>query len=712
MRNIVFVFLSFFYGSILSSQTLRFEHPTNKTKFLRGTILDLIQDKQGLIWVATTDGLGKYDGKKVVEYRNTRGDSTSLSNNYIADIYEDSKSRIWVATINGLNCYLPESDSFVQYFNYGGDDFEAENYGTSVIEDQKGFIWWGTYGGVFRLDPKSGNSIFLNKEIDNTNAFSNKIVWNIFEDSKGRLWFATRYGITYYSNDGSFQVQKILPDPGAPNSLQHDRVFCFAEQKDGTIWIGTDTGIYKLVETKKDFKLQQYSHDPKNPNSLSHNFVESINLEGNEKLWVSTYAGGLNEIILPKNEAEEIQFIHHKHDPNNLQTLAINRVITTMIDRSGILWVGTNSGLDKSVPSNSKFKNIHPILNNPKSLSHKIVKSILKDSRGNFWIGTYDGLNFLSAENFKKEKFEFQVFKHKKGDSNSISNNNIFSLEEDSLGFIWIGTYNGLNYIDLNTFLKNPVFKKISFKKNAPHTWVYHTLEIEKGKYWLATYGKLAKMTFNPTKKENPKIQVFDQNPNVDNALVNATTYQVCKDKFGQFWIGTFLGLSKFMQKGSVECFENYQFDRNNISSISNNSIICLKLDSKGRLWIGTRNGLNLALQASAEAKVEFKSFGIQDGFPNDVIQSIEEDENGMLWIGTNKGLVHFDPEAAIANRSSILKIYNEDDGLLGQSLIFRASKKSEDGTLFFGSSSGLNYFTPSKIMKNQNIGNIVFFEK
>ena len=83
--------------------------------------------------------MGKYDGKKVGEYRNIRSDSTNLSNNLLADFYEDSKERILSTTKNELNCYFPESDSFVQYINY-----EGENFALSVVEDQRGFIWYST----------------------------------------------------------------------------------------------------------------------------------------------------------------------------------------------------------------------------------------------------------------------------------------------------------------------------------------------------------------------------------------------------------------------------------------------------------------------------------------------------------------------------------------------------------------------------------------
>ena len=99
----------------------------------------------------------------------------------------------------------------------------------------------------------------------------------------------------------------------------------------------------------------------------------------------------------------------------------------------------------------------------------------------------------------------------------------------------------------------------------------------------------------------------------------------------------------------------------------------------------------------------------MNEGFPNDVIQTLEEDENGKFWIGTNRGLVHFDPDLAIENQPCVIRIYTQEDGLAGNGIVFRSSFKDSDGNLFFGSANGFSYFKPSNLVENQGVSKVVF---
>jgi ligand-binding sensor domain-containing protein len=199
LQYIFLVFLLFGCHEHLLSQNFYFNHPEDKNLFLRGTILDIIQDRQGFLWIATTDGLGRYDGNAVVEYRNDRFDTTSLSNNYTSNLIEDKKGRIWISTKNGLNCYLPDVDRFIRYFYKGEENSKERNYVLNVMEDRFGFIWRTTYDGVFRLDPKTGEQFHFKADTGNAQSIVNDIVWDIMEDNKGRLWFAANNGISVLS---------------------------------------------------------------------------------------------------------------------------------------------------------------------------------------------------------------------------------------------------------------------------------------------------------------------------------------------------------------------------------------------------------------------------------------------------------------------------------------------------------------------------------
>lgn len=704
--TIVFSFL--LQSLTITAQPLQFERLSKHEGLPDKHILALHHDSQGFFWIGTTDGLFKYDGRKSIEFRYDSNDSTSISNNTIRHIIEDKKGNIWIATKRGLNRYSPETESFKRYFFQGGKLFEAENYIHSLVEDKNGKIWYGTYNGLFQLDEANDDIVQFLPQAENQNSLTHKLVWEIFEDQKGHLWFGTGNGVTRYKNDGSYQFEQFFPEPENPNGLKTGRVWEFVQQPNGTLWMGTNDGFYRVHQVEETLFFQRFGHEPDNPNSLSHNFIESMFLEEN-RLWVATWQGGLNEVLLPKTKSGAPQFIHHKHDPNNEYSISSNLVEKVYRDQAGVLWAGTSSGLNRIAPAAKKFKSISHIPENPNSLSANIVKSVLQDSYGNYWIGTRNGLNFLTKENFEKEHFEFQVFKNDPNNILSISHNNIFGLYEDSKKTLWISTYNGLNYINLDQKDGIPEFRYFKRADGLPHSFIYNIAEIEDNQYWVTTYGQLSKMTFDKEAPEETIFYNYDMDDEKENALVNATTYKVCKDKFGQFWIATFDGLSIYKDDGSFGFFDNYKNVIGDTTSLSDNSISTLFLDSQERLWIGTRSGLNLVVQEAVDDRATFRCFGIRDGFPNDVVQAIEEDDKGRLWVGTNDGLSLFDPDAVLAGQKGVLRNYVQEDGLAGQGIVFRSSFKGKDGNLFFGTAGGLNYFNPSQLTDNQKIPKVVF---
>ncbi len=691
-------------------QKLRFQSFSEQEGLPPGSPLCFLQDRNGFLWIGTTDGLSRYDGKKFKEFYHIRNDSTSISNNFILNLTEDHSGNIWIGTRKGLNRFNPEKEQFDRFIRYGGKLFEAENIIHSVIEDKNGFIWYGTYNGLFRLDPKTQDWMQFLPQIENDHSITHQTIWKVFEDIKGKLWIGTGKGLTTYDNDDSFSFKQYLPEPENPNGLKTEQIFEFAEQPDGTMWLGTFEGLYKINQSKEDIQFQQFVNDPNDKNSLSHNMIESLITDGEDRLWAATWNGGLNEILVPTNNKNNLQFIHHRHDTRDPLSINVDFVKNVYRDRSGILWVGTSSQTQKLVPNSWKFNTVNHIPNDTTSLSNEIVKSTFKDSRGNFWVGTRDGLNFLAAEKFEKRQFEFTIFKHKANDPSSISHNNIFGLQEDDRGYFWIGTYRGLNFINLETFNpEKPAFQHFKTDHGLPSNWISDVLQISGNDYWIATYGQLSLMTFDPDHQENTSFLNFDMDDSREDALVNASTYEVAKDKFGDQWIGTFDGLSKFVSRNGRDFFENYKNVRRDSTSLSNNSIVTIHLDKKGRLWIGTRGGLNLAIQKDRNQRIKFKTFGKPEGFSNEVIQAIEEDKNSNLWIGTNNGLHVFNPEKALKGENGVIKTYDKNDGLAASGIVFRSSFMDSVGQMYFGSANGFSYFDPSFLPRNENIPAIIF---
>lgn len=225
-------------------------------------------------------------------------------------------------------------------------------------------------------------------------------------------------------------------------------------------------------------------------------------------------------------------------------------------------------------------------------LSQASVNCILQDSKGFMWFGTQDGLNKYNGYNN-----DMVVYKHDPLDSNSLSNNWVECLYEDTKGIIWVGTKGG----GLNAL--NTVIGKITRYENDP--------------------GNTESISSNQVKC-------------------------ILEDKSGTYWIGTTYGLNSF--NGNTNVFEKYVPDTNNISSIKGLKVESIYEDSQGRLWIGTLDA-DGALNLIDKEKKAFTSFldrasdAKGDTYFNR-IKSLDEDKSGLLWIGTdNGGVVSFDPQ-------------------------------------------------------------------
>ena len=684
------LFASFFAGEGWGQD--RQFRTTDLEGFPRGNVQDVLQDQYGFLWIATSDGLGKYDGHQLIEYRYSPHDSNSLSSNYITNLSLDRSGNVLIGTHNGISVYLQQEDRFLRLPGNG----ELLPPGTSdivhhIIQDHRGWYWHGTYQGLFRRKSlqEPAERILPNEALADSIPYTN--VWKIHEDQEGRLWMGSGSGLIVADTSATiFTV--FTKDRADEHGLRVLQTWDFEELADGTIYIGSESGLFQALPQADGWTFKRVLAE-----QLSEAFVNCMFNEGDTTLWIGTYRGGLNEIDLRKRIVQV-----HRHDENRISSIGLDQIQTIYRDRTNLLWVGAGGMLQFTAPQLDNFRSIQVEPNAPASLSNDIVKSVLLDQHKNLWIGTYSGLNLLPAEKWTAKDFTFEKYFAEEPIPNQISHNNIFGLHEDSQGYLWVCTFKGLNYLNLNAPLEAQQFETIELADGLPHDFIHEIKEIQPGQYWLATYGKLARMYFNPELPGETSFDWFNHGTPGEGNLVNATVYTMAQDRFGRWWFGTYDGLSQHRLLDGRDFFDNYQHLPNDSTSLSNNSIRCFYLDSQGRFWIGTRTGLNLVLQDRPTDRARFQRFGMREGFPNDVIHFIEEDEEGQLWIGTNAGLAVFQPELAIAGKPAIKKVYTEADGLTASSFVFRSSFKDAEGQFFLGTANGLNYFHPEQVVTNQ----------
>lgn len=303
-------------------------------------------------------------------------------------------------------------------------------------------------------------------------------------------------------------------------------------------------------------------------------------------------------------------------------------------------------------------------------LSQSVVNCIFQDSKGYIWIGTQNGLNRFNGETF-------DVYSYNPVDSNSISNNWIYAITEDIDGNLWIGTKGGLN----KYLVKQNKFKRIPYQANFIYDvtqYCYDNICLSNGNILINTPPVIS--IFDPEKEI---FTHFRSNLEYDGA-VKDVKIPVIEDIDGNIWIGSTKGLSEFSLQ--TKEFNYFSFINKNGDFIDDINITALYKDKKGMLWVGTTLGLfNYNSKSNLFEESQF-ILGPHEkfSFENSCIRTILKDKNGNLIIGTEgNGLYVLSP---YSRKPVTIQNYTSENSAIGhnivQSLIIDKSENLWIGTL------------------------------
>jgi ligand-binding sensor domain-containing protein len=315
-------------------------------------------------------------------------------------------------------------------------------------------------------------------------------------------------------------------------------------------------------------------------------------------------------------------------------------------------------------------------------LSNNNVYDVIQDHIGFLWFATDDGLNRFDG-------YDFKVFRNDPANQISISDNSVWALREDRKGFIWIGTKNGwLNRYDpVSEKFKKWKIESDVFKENAI-TFIY---EDSKGLIWVGTYRS---GLYNLDPSTN-KIDHWSNETNNNSSISNNYISSVLEDSFGNLWVSTYNGLNKLSFQSSSKRFSHYFHNPSNPNSISNNIVWYLtQSDADSNvIWIGTANGLT-KFQTGKEI---FSQIQIpnpdQLQFGNGAGRVIEEktnDDESILWIDSYAGLIRLN----IKNGSTSRFIHKKNDPNTIISNQIHRIFKDRSGVLWAATDEGLSYFS------------------
>jgi ligand-binding sensor domain-containing protein/signal transduction histidine kinase len=597
-----------------------------------------------------------------------------LSQSSVYCILQDSRGFLWFGTEDGLNKY--DGYTFTVYRNVPDDPTSlSKNIIQAMAEDQDGMLWIGTDGGGLNRFDRNTGQFLRYRASAGPSRLSSDYVRALHLDKEGMLWIATNGGGLNRFDRSTERFEHYQHNPADPDSLSSDVVLALYEDREGMLWVGTDGGGLNRFD-RATGKFVRHTRDPGNPYSLSSNTVWAIYEDREGVLWVGTNGGGLNCF----DRANE-RFAHYRHDPGDPYSLSDNSVSSIYQDEEGILWIGTyGGGLDLFEPENAseasqgRFVRYQNDLNDAHSLSHDFVWSIFEDQMGVLWIGTQGGGINKSSRLAKP----FVHYWARPNDENSLSNNVVWAIYEDGEGVLWVGTNGGgLDRFDRST----DRVTHYQHAPNDPHSLSNDVVRViyedRAGMFWIGM--------------DDGKVDQFDR------ATGQFAYYQlgtddpvlaIHEDQQGNLWTGT-SGSGLYWLDRTADHFVYYGERFCSRNCLSSEYVRDIHEDPEGVLWIATMGG---GLDRFEPAQKRFTYF-LEDradpsSLSSNTILSIHQDREGQLWIGTHGGgLNRFNSETGTFTR------YREQDGLAND-VVYGILEDSQ-GRLWLSTNRGLSRFDP-----------------
>ena len=657
-----FIFVIILFGSTVfkaNSQTGIF-YSTDKD--ISNSLINYIyQDKRNYLWIATEDGLNKFDGIKFTVYKNKPNDTLSLKNNYVRCLFEDSKNRFWVGCINGLQQFDRKANTFEEIKIFSSANKRIYPHILAIIEAKDGSIWISTSGeGILKMS--ANNDKIFRVEATLNSKLPTPFLTFIFQDSSEKFWIGTaNYGLYLY--DASTEQMHAFSIQN--KRIGNNEISAITEDKDKNIFVATLSGGLYIFD-RENFSFSPIK-DAAGNESLP---IKSLFFDNRQNsLLVGTDGQGVRKLNDKTHQLENIEINSSPFDFSKTKVHSILR------DKAGNLWFGLFQ------------KGVFLVRNNPYQfnyIGHKsfdqnligssCVSSIYKDKNNTLWVGTdNDGLYRL--ENNGKKNIHY-TNTHKKG-SVPVTVSSIAELDN---GEIWLGSFSqGLAFLNKNTG-NCTYFNEIPLhvQSSNPAIKVNCIIKDNLNNLWIGTHGE-GLYVFNPISRTYIKHYG-------SNTISNEWICSLFMDKDKRIWVGTYKGYSVIDTK-------NLHIQNNVASKLSNAVIYTITQDKKGNMWIGTTEGLYML---NGVNQTLLKKYTVEDGLPSNVICGIIEDEQNNLWISTHNGLSKYNV------KENIFINYYNSDGLQGNEFSRGAFYKKNSDEIYFGGISGITFFNPSQIKEKR----------
>jgi diguanylate cyclase (GGDEF)-like protein len=621
----------------------------------------LAQDRDGFIWVATENGLARWDGYRFRIYKPNPDDSGSLPDNVINALHTDIHGTLWIGTDSrGLARYDPVRDRFVRAGSSAGTRTASAVF--SIADDGWGGVVVGTDRGLEDVD--DGDAALagrVSRRPSFARALPGRDVHALLRDRSGTLWIGTTRGLLRWPTAAT----RVFPVAFAGVSTTAVDVRKLFEDQDGRIWIGTQTNGSFTIEPHRS------APRPIAAGALGTKSITALVEPRAGTVWIGTGDGGILAV-----DARTKRFRRIVHDPNTPTSLPSNTIVDMLRDRAGRTWVATLRSISFCDARQTAITTVF----GPSSLSGRLssdnVRSVLPTADGRIWIGFgRDGADLLDPGAGTR------IHVRLAGTSNTAKLSGARAIATGSDGDVIFGGFEGMSRLRGGARVPASGTTLPRYGVSFP----VRTVRFVNGRLWFSGFER------GLWSLDDTGHAAIVRDPRSGAPLTDDRVMLIEPGPRSSLWLGTPHGLLRFDPR--VGIIERIGADPTDPAELTSGLVTTVLTDRRGRLWVGTDGGgIDVLVSRDRHGRPAFRRLGTAAGLPNDSIDKLLADRRGTIWASTDAGIVAIDP-ATFAIRT-----FGAADGAGITGYWVNAGAASARDELYFGGLGGMTVVRPDAL--------------